>query len=45
MNEINSLYECLRELDNDINNIIMSLDAGNTVMNMVEEVVRTTKVQ
>ena len=45
MNEIRNLYEYLKELDNDINNIHSSMEVETVIVHMIEEVVQTTQVQ
>ena len=45
INKIRNLYECLKELDNDINNIHSSMEIETVVVYMIEEVVQTTQVQ
>ena len=45
MSEITSLvYECLRELDYDINNIHSSIEIDTAVVNMIDEVVQSTQI-
>lgn len=44
MTDITNLYDCLRKIDNDIDNIYSTMDMGTEIVNVIEEVVRTTTV-
>ena len=45
MTDITNLYEYLRKLDDDIDQIYWTMDLSTEIVNMTEEVVRTTRLK